>query len=735
MRAARRPRLRRHRTVALLLVVFGCLAVVGWSPPVPAVAAGCPSSGGGTLPPLAEPATDPEYVTFRGRGWGHGVGMSQYGARGAALLGCSAAQILTTYYPGASVTTRTPTTDVRVGLSLNRTAMSVRSGTRSLWWSCGSGCTMTQPANTTWTVTADSRGVRVHGRVAATVRVALGSGGDGRTVRLDGGVAYDHGVLELRHDGSRADVVLELDLEAYLYGIAEIPASWPTEALRTQAIAARSYAQRRLGSSYPGCPCHLLNTTASQVYHGGSYDSRWVAAVDSTRQQVATYGGAIIDAVYSSSHGGHSASSAFVWGSSHGYLQAVDDSRWEAASGNPLSRWSIAIDRDVLGSRLGVGRVVSVRVREPTGPGSPRRVGDPRYGYGGVTVVGTSGSRTLSGNSMRGVLGSFGQLASSLFTVSYPVEEPDASEPPTPTPDPDPEPTPTTEPVDTPTETATGGDGTGGDGTGGDGTGGHGTGDGSGGPSGSSTDTPTPGGTPTASEGSGASETPTDEPTDAPRGEETPTDEETDPVETPTSTRTTAPTASATPSEQGTNQPATTVVTEPPTASPEPGDGPEVISDQSMAVAGSGGTVLFEQQSSAGPPADPPAGTPEDEPSVEASDPPSPSALPPEDAPPSSGGALDFKQLYAQAHPLAPPGPAVDRGPQPPAPASAPTPMALEPFEEVVLPVDIPWWDQLPISRRSLVAAGAGLLGLALVAGRLARRRSPRTSMPVIGEP
>ena len=83
------------------LLLAGALAAagVGALPVATARAAACPPSGGVAIPP----ATAPGDVVFRGGGWGHGLGMSQYGAQGAARLGCNADQILTRYYAGTEV--------------------------------------------------------------------------------------------------------------------------------------------------------------------------------------------------------------------------------------------------------------------------------------------------------------------------------------------------------------------------------------------------------------------------------------------------------------------------------------------------------------------------------------------------------------------------------------------------------------------------------------------------------
>ena len=88
--------------LAATLLAVAALGGVAGLPAAPAAAAACPPSGGASIP-AATAAGD---VVFRGGGWGHGLGMSQYGAQGAARLGCSAEQILTRYYAGTAVVTR-----------------------------------------------------------------------------------------------------------------------------------------------------------------------------------------------------------------------------------------------------------------------------------------------------------------------------------------------------------------------------------------------------------------------------------------------------------------------------------------------------------------------------------------------------------------------------------------------------------------------------------------------------
>lgn len=406
------------------------------APAAPSVAAGedCPPSGGVTV--SRSPAREGDFH-FTGGGWGHGVGMSQYGARGAALLGCGPGQILKAYFPGTTVADTPGTRRIRVSLSTSAASLSVRTLAGAVPWRlCADGRCRTvasQPGGAEWRVRVladgsyrlvDGATVRWRGGDAGRLlKASLGPRPWGeRIVRLGSGARYRWGTLELdsvRATDARAYVNLALPLERYLYGLGEMPSSWPTAALRAQAVAGRTYALRRVQAHHgdrPGCRCDVYATTVDQAYVGydkeaepGGYGARWVAAVQATGGRTLRWRGETAQVFYSSSHGGWSESSLFVWGGDVPYLRAVDDRRWEVASGNPLSSWTRSYGAGALGSLLGVGTVRRVELPAPRGAGD--RVGDPSRGYGGVRVVGTTGTRVLSGDAVRQRLG----LPSTLF--------------------------------------------------------------------------------------------------------------------------------------------------------------------------------------------------------------------------------------------------------------------------------------------------------------------------------
>lgn len=133
-----------------------------------------------------------------------------------------------------------------------------------------------------------------------------------------------------RINGGDSTVVNVVDLDDYVKGLLpyEMSPSWPLEALKAQAVAARTYAARNMrGSDHsPSYHFDICTTTHCQVYHGvGRANSVTDQAVEETAGQMAYYNGQLIDAVYSSSHGGASEDAKNVWGIDHPYLKGVID--------------------------------------------------------------------------------------------------------------------------------------------------------------------------------------------------------------------------------------------------------------------------------------------------------------------------------------------------------------------------------------------------------------------------
>ncbi|MPZ74605.1 MAG: SpoIID/LytB domain-containing protein [Nitriliruptorales bacterium] len=412
---------------ALMSLLFGLLVQA----PL-ANAAVCPAPGGG---PISRTTTQTGDFVVIGGGFGHGVGLSQYGAKGAASLGCTRGQILRAYYPGATVASSLPAgrDNIRVGLvpseanAVLPSHVDIQAVTSGVSWRLG-GVTRSQPAGHTWRASVGTGGRYTVKRGTTTIfsaadgplRITL----KGSVVRLPAkNHRYNRGVLVLSWAGLGARTFVTNiinSLDRYLYGLAEMPSAWPRAALRAQAVAGRSYAlQRRQArdtnsTKWATCRCDVYDSVSDQAYSGYDWESvapRWVAAVDATRGKTLRHAGVTATAFYHSSSGGYVESSAFVFGSTLPYSTTFDDSRWERASGNPNTTWVRAFSAEQIGAAFGVGVATAIQTPPPKGPSG--RIGDPARGAGGVVIQGTYGTTTVSGPFFRTTLG----LPSALFRV------------------------------------------------------------------------------------------------------------------------------------------------------------------------------------------------------------------------------------------------------------------------------------------------------------------------------
>jgi stage II sporulation protein D len=378
-----------------------------------ALAMGTPSAGG------QQPERDSVF-TFDGRGWGHGVGMSQYGARGRALAGWSHQRILRHYYRGTRLTT-TPRRAVRVLLSTGRRSAAL--------WSPGPWLAIGQRPN----------GRRVTKLVAGAVhRLAMRPDGrlalerSGRAVAIftgrvrvrssspGGWVAWGprqpeearryRGGLRAVPSGPAFDLVNVVGLEDYIRGVVprEMPAHWGDDAfaaLAAQAVAARTYA---LATIDPGDVFDLFDDVRSQVYGGvDAEDPRTDRAVRRTRGRALTYDGAVITAFFFSTSGGRTEDVQHVFTSSppRPYLVSVPDPY------DHLSPYHVWPDPpSFTGTRLGRLLGLGAPVTEITilHRGSSPRVRDALF------TTRTAAQTVLSGATIKARLG----LRDTWFTVS-----------------------------------------------------------------------------------------------------------------------------------------------------------------------------------------------------------------------------------------------------------------------------------------------------------------------------
>ena len=331
---------------------------------------------------------------MNGAGFGHGVGMSQYGAYGYAKHGFTYDQILTHYYTGTTIGS-TPDQSVRVLL---------RAGARSVSFrGAGSACGAGLSPKKGYVAKRKGSGVVVRnkkGRRIARCGAAMTAVGS-PTIGVGGKGTY-RGSLEVRASGSGLEAINVVEIEDYVRGVVsrESPSSWPLEALKAQAVAARSYA---LSTGVNGGTFDVYDDTRSQAYGGVAAETaKTDNAVDATHLQVVLYRGKIAQTFFFSTSGGHTENNEF---SSLGfgqpavpYLRGVDDP-FEADAGSPYEHWKRKLSIGRMNSALhsiGLrGKLKNVAVTQRGS--SPRIVR--------ANLVGTGGTATVNGPQLRDALG------------------------------------------------------------------------------------------------------------------------------------------------------------------------------------------------------------------------------------------------------------------------------------------------------------------------------------------
>ena len=312
---------------------------------------------------------------------------------------------------------------VRIGIREGRGSVALTSDSGLGVWKNGS-LWKKFPARTPLQIALKGNAVTVGGAAAAgAVEVRpLSSAG---SVKITDGYAY-RGAIRVMKSPQRwgLTVVNVVPVEEYLYGVVgkEMSPSWHREALKAQAVAARTYAISHK-NYFASRGFDMTDDTSSQIYAGINGESPSViAAVDATRGEILTYGGKPIDAFFCSTAGGWTENSENVWGSRIPYLRGVSDD----SSRMPSYRWSVTTTPEKLAANLtaagkGVGKVRSITL-SPLGK-RPMAVSD--RGVSGrvlsMTVNGSAGSVRVTGNAFQSIYG----LKSTLFDFSQGGAVPD----------------------------------------------------------------------------------------------------------------------------------------------------------------------------------------------------------------------------------------------------------------------------------------------------------------------
>lgn len=378
--------------------------------------------------------------TLSGSGYGHGRGMSQWGAYGAADAGLTWRQILAFYYPGTALhaitdsqmrvlisadTDGDTTVKPAPGLSatIGRSAVRLPAGAGYTAWRAkryANGITLQYRdragAWKSWRGFVMRSGVLVFSTSSGLVRLVLPSG-TSQDVR---------GSVYATISGSKVVTVVNSTMEAYLRSVvpAEMPASWHVRALSAQAVAARTYAasyrqrQRAKGALWDICDsqaCQVFKGVARYTASGTRVpgeSTRSDAAIIATKGQVLrvtkSSTSAFAFAEFSASNGGYTVAGG-------PFYQVAKRDPYDGRLANPNKAWSSTVAVSTLEKTYGLGRLIDVRILDRDGKGT----------FGGrideVQLTGSTRAVTISGAKLRQAL----KLRSEMFKVSAtPVKTP-----------------------------------------------------------------------------------------------------------------------------------------------------------------------------------------------------------------------------------------------------------------------------------------------------------------------
>jgi stage II sporulation protein D len=353
--------------------------------------------------------------TVSGAGFGHGWGMSQYGAYGAAKKGLSWQRILAFYYPRTARSKLPSTGTIRVWVTADddgrlgfkpAAGAKISDGSRSYTLPTGS-------AYDYWRISRSGSGYKLayksSGGSWKTRSTGLGTGtwkvtsssGVLRLVLPSGSIRGYRGALSLIKRGSSGRTVNTVSVENYVRGVvpAEMPTSWHPNAVRAQAVAARTYGtflrERSSASGYDIC-----DTTACQVYRGMDNETaNGNAAVKATAHVIMAYRGKPAFTQFTSSNGGQITTGDYSY-------QIAQKDPYDGLIKN--QSWSKTISAATLGKAFGVGTAKRVQITKRDGYG--------RWGgrVASIKITGSKRTVTVSGGTFKGKFG----MRSNYFTVN-----------------------------------------------------------------------------------------------------------------------------------------------------------------------------------------------------------------------------------------------------------------------------------------------------------------------------
>ncbi len=321
----------------------------------------------------------PQTFEFTGSGYGHGVGMSQIGARSRALSGESATAILNYYYKDVQVVPFVDTHTIRVNIAhkVKSVAFTTHTPGARIDVYEGEVGNLTQPIPFTSFATKQRATFTVASLSKVKVLTLRWVGENPIITMTHGSVStkYKYGYITIKVVRGALEVTNTLSLrDEYLWGISEVPSSWPTAMLEAQAIASRSFALSKLGVIRPNCDCQVFSHISDQNFVGYSKESEprfgrlWKDAVsrtiiDTTTSLVVISNGKPAQTYFFSSSGGATQTSFDAWGGATAYTQSVPDSASVDVKLNPrFASWKASSTQELVAKAFLLPNVVSLEI-------------------------------------------------------------------------------------------------------------------------------------------------------------------------------------------------------------------------------------------------------------------------------------------------------------------------------------------------------------------------------------
>jgi SpoIID/LytB domain protein len=342
----------------------------------------------------------PVSFQVQGAGYGHGVGMSQIGARAKAIAGETATAIISYYYKDVAIEPLDDTKILRVNIGHLLTSAKMATATQDATMQIFSGdigdaqdvvplATVPVKSSLNFTILGSTvlpsvvtgkKTVSIPRNRIFTVRWS----GTRYLPGVDGVISLSHtnttkkyryGQMQFRAVkaatlGYRIEVTNSVRLsDEYLWGISEVPSSWPEAALQAQAIASRTYAMSKAGIYLSSCDCDLYGEISDQSFLGYAKETEkgwgqfWKAAVTNTAGLTITQAGKPITAYFGSSTGGLTETAVNAWGTEKAFTQTVADvSSLDPALNPRFYKWDRTITQASVAAAFLLPDVVSLEI-------------------------------------------------------------------------------------------------------------------------------------------------------------------------------------------------------------------------------------------------------------------------------------------------------------------------------------------------------------------------------------